>query len=118
MIWNKYQKELSKYSLKNKFEIQKIPKYSEQNFHIFFIKLKNEKERKDIVDYLSSKGISASFHYIPLHSSIGGLKYGRFYGEDKYTTKESLKILRLPLFYNMKLIELELIIKFLKQYFI
>ena len=69
---------------------------------MFYIKAKDLQERTQLIDYLKSKGIQAVFHYIPLHTAPAGQKYGRFHGEDKYTTKESERLVRLPLYYSLK----------------
>ena len=59
-------------------------------------------ERTALIDFLKKNGILAVFHYVPLHSAPAGLKFGRFHGEDRYTTKESERLLRLPLYYGLK----------------
>ncbi len=58
-------------------------------------------ERTDLINYMKSKDVLTVFHYVPLHSAPAGLKYGRFHGEDKYTTKESERLLRLPMYYSL-----------------
>ena len=68
---------------------------------MFFIKCKDIDERQDLIDHLKASQIEAPFHYVPLHSSPAGLKYGRFSGEDINTTRESERLLRLPLYYGI-----------------
>ena len=68
---------------------------------MFYIKTTNLEERMKLIEYLKKNEISAVFHYVPLHSSPAGKKYGRFYGEDIYTTKESERLLRLPMYYGI-----------------
>ena len=68
---------------------------------MFYVKTKDMAERTALIDFLKKNGILAVFHYVPLHSAPAGLKYGRFHGEDRYTTKESERLLRLPLYYGL-----------------
>ena len=65
--------------------------------------MKDLEVRTRLIDYLKEKGITSVFHYIPLHSSAAGRKFGRFHGEDVYTTRESERLLRLPMFYNLSM---------------
>ncbi len=65
-----------------------VPEGCVHNAHMFFVKVKDIKRRKEIMGRLKEMGVDVVFHYVPLHSSPGGLKFGRFYGEDRYTTKE------------------------------
>ena len=69
---------------------------------MFYIKCRNLNERGELISYLKKRDISAVFHYIPLHSAPAGIKYGRFCGADNYTTVESEKILRLPMYYGLR----------------
>lgn len=69
---------------------------------MFYLKAKDLEERTELIDFLKAKGILAVFHYIPLHTAPAGLKFGRFHGEDKYTTKESERLVRLPLYYGIE----------------
>ena len=68
---------------------------------MFYIKCADMEERTQLIGYLKERDIMAVFHYIPLHSAPAGLKYGRFHGEDRYTTKESERLLRLPMYYGL-----------------
>ncbi len=95
--------------LKDRIELPYIPSDCIHNAHMFYIKLKDLDERTRLISYLRNHDIGAVFHYVPLHSAEAGLKYGRFNGEDKYTTSESERLLRLPLHYNLKMEEIELI---------
>ena len=79
-----------------------IPDYCVQNGHMFYIKNADLEERAALIDFLKENDILAVFHYIPLHSAPAGLKYGRFHGEDRYTTRESERLLRLPMYYGLK----------------
>lgn len=83
-------------------ELPVIPKECKHNAHMFYIKTKDLEERTKLIDFLKENGIGTAFHFVPLHSSIAGKKYGRFQGEDKYTTKESERLLRLPMYYGLE----------------
>lgn len=100
--WKCYYKNLKKLEKQSLIELPCVPKECDINGHIFYIKVKNMKERDKLIRYLKVNGVLTVFHYIPLHSSSIGKKNGRFYGEDKYTTKESERILRLPMYYGLK----------------
>ena len=99
--WNTYMQELSPLAEKGQIEVPFIPDECEHNAHIFYIKVKDIHERTALISSLKEKEISAVFHYIPLHSAPAGCRYGRFYGDDIHTTKESERLVRLPLYYNM-----------------
>ena len=71
------------------------------NAHMFYIKLKDLEERTQLQQYLRGQGIQTAFHYIPLHSAPAGQRFGRFQGEDRYTTKESQRLVRLPMYYGL-----------------
>lgn len=100
--WNKYKELLQELADKNLIELQYIPEDCKHNAHMFYIKCKDLDERTSLIDFLKENNINAVFHYIPLHSAEAGLKFGRFHGEDKYTTKESERLLRLPFYYGLK----------------
>ncbi|MFH1879436.1 MAG: DegT/DnrJ/EryC1/StrS family aminotransferase, partial [Bacillota bacterium] len=86
---------------KGRIELPFIPEGCGHNAHMFFIKCKDEPERAALIGFLKEREIHAVFHYIPLHSSIAGRKFGRFHGEDRYTTTESERLLRLPMYYGL-----------------
>ena len=99
--WDCYYKNLKHLEEKGYIELPKIPKECNHNAHIFFIKSKDINERTGVLGHLKDNLITAFFHYIPLHSSKAGIRYGRFCGKDRFTTKESERLIRLPLYYNM-----------------
>lgn len=99
--WRLYYKLLSPLAEKGIIELPHIPQACIHNAHMFYIKAKDIKERSELIQHLKENGIAAVFHYIPLHSSPAGLKFGRFHGEDKFTTKESDRLLRLPMYYGL-----------------
>ncbi|MDO5122012.1 MAG: DegT/DnrJ/EryC1/StrS family aminotransferase, partial [Erysipelotrichaceae bacterium] len=87
------------------------------NAHMFWIKLKDIEERTAFIRYLGEKGVQSVFHYIPLHSAPAGLKFGRFSGEDVYTTSESSRLTRLPLYYGMTDEDRDTVIRTILAYF-
>lgn len=94
-LWNNYYD--SFLALNLPISLPKIPQYAQHNGHVFYIKSKNIEERKQLQAYLAEKGVQSAFHFIPLHTSSFGKQIGRFSGEDIFTTKESERLLRLPL---------------------
>lgn len=99
--WNYYYKELLPLQEKGLLQLPTVPDGCVHNAHMFYVKCKNLEERTSFISFLKSKQIYCVFHYIPLHSAPAGLKFGRFEGEDKYTTKESERLARLPLYYGL-----------------
>lgn len=100
--WNTYYEMLKPLADKGCIELPFIPEGCTHNAHMFYIKTKDLAERTRLIAYLKQNGIGAVFHYIPLHSSPAGKQFGTFFGEDKYTTKESERLLRLPMYYGLK----------------
>ncbi|MCH5258532.1 MAG: dTDP-4-amino-4,6-dideoxygalactose transaminase [Lachnospiraceae bacterium] len=99
--WNQYRELLQPLADDGKIELPYIPPHCEHNGHMFYIKTKDIEERTRLDAFLKERGVHAVFHYIPLHTAPAGQKYGRFHGEDKYTTKESERLFRLPMFYKL-----------------
>ena len=97
--WHFYYEKLSELENLGHIRLPKIRAEIQHNGHVFFLKCKSLRERTALVNHLQAQKIQPTFHYIPLHSSKGGQQYGRFHGEDVYTTFESECLLRLPLFY-------------------
>lgn len=100
--WNTYYEMLKPLADKGCIELPFIPEGCTHNSHMFYIKTKDLAERTRLIAYLKQNGIGAVFHYIPLHSSPAGKQFGTFFGEDRYTTKESERLLRLPMYYGLK----------------
>ena len=101
-IWEQYKKELTPLADAGKIELPTVPEHCVHNAHMFFLKAKDVEERQNLIEYLKEREILSVFHYIPLHSAPAGIKFGRFHGEDEYTTKESERLLRVPLYYGLK----------------
>ena len=68
---------------------------------MFYLKCRDLEERTELISFLKARGVQAVFHYVPLHSAPAGLKFGRFDGTDEYTTKESERLVRLPMYYGL-----------------
>ena len=116
-IWNEYYNGLRNLEIAKFIKIPEIPKNCTQNAHIFYIKLKNLEERTKILKYLIDNDIYAVFHYVPLHSTFAGLKFGRFSEIDYFTTRESEKLIRLPMYYGLEKENIHKIINTIKTYF-
>ena len=99
--WNKYNEAFKYLKDKGVIETPFVPEECEHNAHMYYIKLDNIEERTKFINYMKENDILTVFHYIPLHSAPAGREYGVFAGEEKYPTKESERIVRLPLYYNM-----------------
>lgn len=115
--WNQYYRELEDLNEQKKIELPYVPEECTHNGHMFYIKAKDLKERTALIQYLKEKQILSVFHYIPLHSSPAGKKYGVFHGEDVYTTKESERLLRLPMYYGLKADEISYITDCIKEFY-
>lgn len=115
--WNSYYEQLSGLKEQGNVELPVVPSYCEHNAHMFYMKLENMEVRTKFIDYLKSNDIYSVFHYIPLHSAPAGEKYGYFAGEDVYTTKESERLVRLPLYYGLKSEQVDYICEKVKAFF-
>lgn len=99
--WNYYHESLTDLEMDGYIQRPYIPEECTHNGHMYYIKVKDIGERSELIEYLKERDIMAVFHYIPLHLSRAGEKYGRFHGQDIYTSRESERLLRLPLYYNI-----------------
>ncbi len=99
--WKKYYEMLTPLQDKGVLQLPVIPDHCEHNAHMFYIKANDLDERTRLLSHLKGSGFEATFHYIPLHSAPAGRKFGRFSGEDKYTTRESERLIRLPMYYGL-----------------
>lgn len=114
-IWNTYYKELS--LLQDRIELPFIPNNCEHNAHMFYIKCKDLEERTQFISFMKENQIGCSFHYVPLHSSPAGIKFGRFNGDDIYTTAESNRLVRLPFYNSLSNSDLDFVISKTKEFF-
>ncbi len=116
-LWSKYYENLKDLEALNIINLPHIPKHCNHNAHMFYIKAKNIKERTQLIDFLKQHNIMAVFHYVPLHSSPSGKTYGVFKGSDKYTTIESERLLRLPLYFGLKIEDVNLICDLIHMFY-
>lgn len=115
--WNRYRAVLEGLAERGKIELPFVPEYCEHNGHMFYIKTGDLEERTALIEFLKENGIMAVFHYVPLHSAPAGLKFGRFHGEDRYTTRESERLLRLPMYYGLTLEQVDYIAGKVKEFY-
>lgn len=102
-IWQEYYQAFTELQEKGYIELPTIPKGCVHNAHMFWIKLRDLEERTRFIDYMRNKNsIGCVFHFVPLHTAVAGKKYGKFFGQDIYTTKESDRLVRFPMFYDLK----------------
>ncbi|HKM03807.1 MAG TPA: dTDP-4-amino-4,6-dideoxygalactose transaminase [Lachnospiraceae bacterium] len=116
-IWNQYHEALKPLAKMGLIDIPFIPKECTHNAHMYYIKTKDIEERTALIQFLKDNDIVAPFHYVPLHSAPAGIKFGRFHGEDRYTTRESERLLRLPLFYALTSDQVITIIGKIKEFY-
>ena len=116
-VWNRYYEGLKELAEAGKIELPVVPEGCVHNAHMFYIKTKDLEERTALIDHLKANGILAVFHYIPLHSAPAGQKFGRFHGEDVYTTKESERLCRLPMYYRLQQEQVDYIISKVKEFY-
>lgn len=110
--WEEYYEKLGGLPI----ELPQVPECCKHNAHIFYIKVEDLKQRQNLIAHLTENQIGAVFHYLPLHSSEGGLKFGRFFGEDVFTTKESERLIRLPMWYGLSSEEITEVTKVITAY--
>lgn len=115
--WNRYYENLSPLAETGRIELPHVPEGCVHNAHMFYIKTADIEERSRLIAYLKENGIMAVFHYIPLHTAPAGLRFGRFHGEDRYTTKESERLLRLPMYYRLTLSDVNYICDKVKDFY-
>ncbi len=110
-IWQRYYSAFERLAAQGVVELPTIPADCVQNAHMFYLKLKDMDTRSAFIDHMKAKNILTVFHYVPLHSSPAGVKLGEFCGVDEWTTRESERLVRLPLFFNLEEEELVAVIE-------
>lgn len=115
--WNLYQESLAPLAGAGSIGVPHVPDGCEHNGHIYYIKTEDKNDRSALIAFLKARGVQATFHYVPLHSAPGGRKFGRFNGEDRWTTAESERLLRLPLYYNMRADDVLRVVDAINQYY-
>ena len=114
--WNTYSRAFAPLAASGRIEVPTIPEGCVHNAHMYYIKLRGLDDRTDFIRYMKDKGIVTVFHYIPLHSAPAGLKFGRFHGEDRYTTSEGDRLVRLPLYYGLTAEDQDYVIRTALEY--
>ena len=115
--WQTFYETLKPLARKGCVELPGVPEGCVHNAHMFYLKCLDVQERSALINYLKERGIMAVFHYIPLHSAPAGYKFGRFDGEDVYTTKESERLVRLPLYYGITQEDIALVCREVKAFY-
>lgn len=115
--WKLYYESLKPLQEEGWIELPYIPEECEHNAHMFYMKAKDLEERTALICYLKEEGVNSAFHYIPLHTAPAGLKYGRFHGEDVYTTRESERLVRLPMYYRLKEEDIRTVTDCIKRFY-
>ena len=113
--WKRYYEAFE--DLKGRIDLPVIPEGCTHNAHMFYLKLRDLEDRTRFIAFLKEKGVQAVFHYIPLHSAPAGKRFGRFHGEDVYTTKESERLVRLPMYYKLDHSDQETVIAAVRAFF-
>lgn len=116
-LWQNYYKALEPLARAGRIALPEIPVDCRHNAHMFYIKLRDIADRSDLIAFMKEAEILAVFHYIPLHACPAGEQFGRFHGEDRFTTQESERLVRLPMFYNLAAVNQRTIITTLLSYF-
>lgn len=116
-LWNRYDELLRPLERAGLIQCPHIPEGCVHNAHMYYIKAKDLEERTKLIAFLKERDILAVFHYIPLHTAPAGQKFGRFHGEDRYTTKESERLLRLPMFYTLAMDQVDYIAGQVKEFY-
>lgn len=115
-LWNRYYENLLSLAETGRIELPVVPEGCVHNAHMFYIKARDIEERTARIANLKENGILSVFHYIPLHTAPAGRKFGRFHGEDKYTTRESERLMRLPMYYGLTLEQVDFICDVIKRF--
>ncbi len=117
LLWNRYRENLLPLAQAGKIELPVVPEGCTHNAHMFYIKAKDLEERTAFISYLKENDIMSVFHYIPLHTAPAGLKFGRFHGEDVYTTSQSERLARLPLYYGLTVSQVDKICSVIGKFY-
>ena len=115
--WQLYNEYLTPLADRGLIELPFVPDTCIHNAHMYYIKTSGLDERTRLIEYMKQLDIQSVFHYVPLHSALAGLKYGRFCGEDRYTTRESERLIRLPMYYNLCEQDLGRVVRSVEQFY-
>jgi len=115
--WLRYQTTLAPLEKEGLLTLPTIPPHCDHNAHMFYLKTKNLSERTALITHLNDTGILGVFHYVPLHSAPAGRRYGRFHGEDRYTTQTNERAIRLPMYYGLRPEEVGMVVQAVKNFY-
>ena len=115
--WQAYRDAFLPLEKAGKVTLPTVPEGCVHNAHMFYLKCRDLNERTALIAFLKQNGVQAVFHYVPLHSAPAGLKFGRFAGEDRYTTRESDRLVRLPMYYQLARVDCERIIALVQDFY-
>jgi len=115
--WNRYDAELRPLAEDGLFQVPTVPAGCEHNAHMYYLKCRDLSERTEFIRHMKSRGIQCVFHYVPLHSAPAGRKYGRFHGEDEFTTRESERLVRLPMYDRIAAEDQAAVVKGVRDFF-
>ncbi|MBQ2959719.1 MAG: dTDP-4-amino-4,6-dideoxygalactose transaminase [Oscillospiraceae bacterium] len=115
--WEEYDKAFRPLEAEGLIDLPVVPEDCVHNAHMYYIKCRSLEERTAFISFLKERGVMAVFHYVPLHSAPAGLKFGRFHGEDKYTTADSDRLVRLPMYYGLTEEDRNTVIKAVKEFY-
>lgn len=115
-VWNSYYENLKNFERNGMLKLPTIPDHCVHNAHMFYLKVRDLEKRTKLIEHLAAHGVQAAFHYIPLHSTKFGMSHSRFHGEDIVTTRESEKLVRLPLYYGLDVTQVDYISNVLKGF--
>ena len=116
-VWDLYHRRFRPLEEAGLLDRPVVPSYAKHNAHMYYIKVKDLETRGSLIRFLKEKGVSSVFHYIPLHTAAAGRKFGRFHGKDIYTTRESERLLRLPMYYSLTLEEADYVADCICEFF-
>ena len=115
--WHAYYDAFAPLAKAGRIELPFVPEGCVHNAHMFYLKCRDLEDRTAFIDHMKAEGVQCSFHYVPLHSAPAGLRFGRFAGEDVYTTAESDRLVRLPMYYGLEPADLAHVVEAAQGYF-
>lgn len=115
--WCTYYRNLAELEADGHIELPVIPDGCEHNAHMFYLKVRDIEERDRLIRFIKERGVETVFHYIPLHSSPAGMNWGTFHGEDRFTTKESERLLRLPMYFRLAEEDISTVVSGIKDFY-
>ncbi len=115
--WYRYSSGLQALEDAGLVSLPAIPADCQHNGHMFYLKVENVEQRTELLSHLIEANVHAVFHYVPLHSASAGLRFGQFHGEDRFTTTESERLIRLPMLYGMKQDDIDSVISAVTCFF-